>query len=94
MKKIIIKHEYREFQCEVDFEDARFGRASVLIKEIIYPNRKIFRTEFFGERYGFRINDYPTIKDAVEKMVEKYLEEKKTDNEIIQKIRQFEQECG
>ena len=90
MKKVIIKYGRREFQCTVDFEGARYGRASVNVKEVIHPNRRFFRTEFFGETYGFRITDYETIMEAVEQKVADHIADQAYDNEIIQKIREFE----
>jgi len=90
MKKVIVKNGRREFQCTVDFEDARYGYCRINVKEIIYPNRKFFKTEFFGENYTIYIAAYNSIMEAVEKKVAKYIEEQEFDDEIIQKIREFE----
>jgi hypothetical protein len=90
MKKVIIKNGRREFQCTVDFEDARYGCCRVTIREIIHPNRKFLKTEFFGESYMIYIADYDSIMEAIEEKVEKYIEEQEFDDKIIQKIREFE----
>jgi len=90
MKKVIVKNGRREFQCTVNFEDARYGYCRVTVKEIIRPDRKFFKTEFFGESYMIWIDDYNSIMEAVEEKVEKYIEEQEFDDKIIQKIREFE----
>ena len=90
MKKVIVKNGRREFQCTVDFEDARYGHCRVTVKEIIRPDRKFFKTEFFGKSYMIWIDDYNSIIEAVEEKVEKDIEEQEFDDKIIQKIREFE----
>ena len=83
MKEVVVKNGHREFQCTVDFEDARYGWCRVTIKEIIHPHRKFFKTEFFGESYSIDITDCNSIIEAVEEKVAKYIKEHEFDNEII-----------
>lgn len=88
MKKTIIKMNGMEFECKVT--NYYFGLAIVSIKKVLYPNRKIFRTEFLSEQDRFWIEDYPTIYEGIVKCVENYVDKIIRENDTARKIKEYE----
>ena len=88
-KALIIQRGNRQYQCEVIGGDF-FGEANVIIKEIIYPNRKFFRTEVFGCTKTINLDACSSILKGVEKAVDKYHAEKTREEKIRKMWEEFE----
>ena len=92
MKTLVIKKDDRQYQCEVAGSDI-FGEATVIIKEIVRPNRKFLKTEVLGDTKTINLDDYNSILEGVENVVDKY-HAKKTREERIKKMwKEFEEKA-
>ena len=92
MKTLVIKRDNRQYQCEVVNGDF-FGEANVIVKEIINPNRKFLRTEILGYTKIINLDDYDSILEGVEKVVDKYHAEKTREDRIKKMWKEFEEKA-
>lgn len=88
MKTLVIKRDDRQYQCDVTGGDF-FGEATVIIKEIIHPNRKFLRTEVLGYTKTIDLDAYVSILAGVEKAVDKYHAEKTREDRIKKMWKEF-----
>ena len=66
---------------------------TVIIKEIIHPNRKFLRTEVLGYTKTIDLNGYVSILQGVEKAVDKYHAEKTREDRIKKMWKEFEEKA-
>ena len=92
MKTLVIKRDNRQYQCEVASGDF-FGEATVIIKEIIHPDRKLLRTEVLGYTKTINLDEYISILEGVEKVVDKYHAEKTREDRIKKMWKEFEEKA-
>ena len=92
MKTLVIKRDDRQYQCEVVNGDF-FGEATVIIKEIIHPDRKFLRTEVLGYTKTIDLDGYDSIFEGVEKAVDKYHAEKIREERIKKMWKEFEKKA-
>ena len=92
MKTLVIKKDDRQYQCEVTGSDI-FGEATVIIKEIVRPNRKFLRTEVLGDTKTISLDDYDSILEGVENVVDKYHAEKTREERIKKMWKEFEEKA-
>lgn len=78
MKKIVEK-EGRTFECHLSSEFQGY-MCVVSIYEVVRPSWRIFRTSYQGQK-SFWIEDYETIMQGVEKMVDYLLASEKEEEE-------------
>ena len=90
MKTLVIKRDDRQYQCDVTGGDF-FGEATVIIKEIIHPDRKFLRTEVLGYTKTIDLDAYNSILEGVEKAVDKYHAEKIREDKIKKMWKEFEE---
>ena len=88
-KILVIQRDNRQYQCEVTNGDF-FGDATVIIKEILYPDRKFLRTEVLGCTKTINLDAYSSILNGVEKAVDKYHAEKIREERIKKMWKEFE----
>ena len=86
MKTLVIKKDDRQYQCDVARSDI-FGEATIIIKEITHPNRKFLRTEVLGDTRTISLDDYDSILEGVENVVDKYHAEKTRENLFMWRLR-------
>lgn len=92
MKVVIIERNGRKFKCWVT--GGTFScTCSVTVKEIIHPNRKFFKTEFWGFNKEFFYSDFKTIMSGVKSVVDEYLEEQVYENATMKKWKEFEEKA-
>ncbi len=89
MKTLVIQRDNRQYQCEVVGGDF-FGEANVIIKEIIYPDRKFLRTEVLGCTKTINLDECISILEGVENAVDKYHAEKTREERIRKMWEEFE----
>ena len=89
--KRMIEMEGRQFKCEVFIGQCMSDMVECTIKEIIHPERRFFKTEFFGENTCFWLDDFSSVMEGVEDCVHKYLDEKKRNERNLKKIKEFEE---
>lgn len=92
MKTLIIKRDDRQYQCDVTGGDF-FGEATVIVKEIIHPDRKFLRTEVLGYTKIINLDEYVSILEGVEKTVDKYHAEKTREDRIKKMWKEFEEKA-
>jgi hypothetical protein len=92
MKTLVIKRDDRQYQCDVTGGDF-FGEATVIIKEIIHPDRKFLRTEVLGYTKTINLDAYVSILAGVEKAVDKYHAEKTREERIKKMWKEFEEKA-
>lgn len=90
MKTLVIKRDNRQYQCEVTGGDF-FGEANVIVKEIIHPDRVFCKTEFLGYTKTITLDEYDSILEGVEKVVDKYHAEKTREDRIKKMWKEFEE---
>lgn len=92
MKTLVIKRDNRQYQCEVTGGDF-FGEANVIVKEIIHPDRVFCKTEFLGYTKTINLDEYDSILEGVEKVVDKYHAEKTREDRIKKMWKEFEEKA-
>jgi hypothetical protein len=92
MKTLEIKRDNRQYQCEVTGGDF-FGEANVIVKEIIRPDQKFLRTEILGYTKTINLDEYVSILEGVEKVVDKYHAEKTREDRIKKMWKEFEEKA-
>lgn len=81
--KITIVKRGRTFEC---YPSAEYSgkMCSVNVWEVKRPNWKIFRTSYFGNRC-FWIDDYESIQEGIEDIVDWLIRQEERDLEIAEK---------
>ena len=92
MKTLVIKRDNRQYQCEVTGGDF-FGEANVIVKKIIRPDQKFLRTEILGYTKTINLDEYVSILEGVEKVVDKYHAEKTREDRIKKMWKEFEEKA-
>ena len=92
MKTLVIKRDNRQYQCDVTGGDF-FGEATIIVKEIIHPDRKFLRTEVLGYTKTINLDEYISILEGVEKVVDKYHAEKTREDRIKKMWKEFEEKA-
>ena len=92
MKTLIIKRDNKQYQCKVTNGDF-FGEVNIIIKEIIRTNRKFLRTKMLGDTRTISLDDYDSILEGVENVVDKYHAEKTREERIKKMWKEFEEKA-
>lgn len=92
MKTLVIKRDDRQYQCEVCQGDF-YGEATVIVKEIVHPERVFRKTELIGYTKIINLDDYDTILEGVEEAVDKYHAEKTKEDRIKKMWKEFEEKA-
>jgi hypothetical protein len=92
MKTLEFKRDNRLYQCKVMNGDF-FGEATVIVKEIIRPNQQFVRTEVLGYTKTINLDEYDSILEGVEKVVDKYHAEKTREDRIKKMWKEFEEKA-
>lgn len=74
--------EGREFECYVS--PIGYGMVSVSFYEVVYPTRKIFRTQW-RDSGTFWIDDFDTIQKGVESCIRYYIKTHRKEQERFDK---------
>lgn len=77
MKTVVVEKNNRKFICNIGSE---FGGSMccVQIWEEVRPNWKIFRNRYCAYK-TFWLSTYKTIREGIERQVERYLEDERED---------------
>ena len=90
MAKKTVVIDNREFECHINSEFCGHACA-VSIYEVVRPSWKIFRTTYRAYKV-FWIDEFPSVKEGIQKMVKIYLNEENEENKIRLKWKELNED--